>query len=753
MLRAIHVPAPAALLAAGLVASPAAAQPAADILRDAVACWHMADPHDASTSDSSLVPSGDAARFGLVLSPGDADASRLVGGDGLAVELRDTALLVGQGAGGEVNLAGDALTMLVRLQRTGGDWNITPFSKHGGHERLQYNLYAFDAGGSLELGAEVGSGETLARATTLIPDAETEGWHTLGARYDGRSLDLFFDGERRASAALSGPLRPATAVPLVIAGEPMGDGSVGRRFTGLVDHAALWDRALTDSEIRTLSIRPPAPLYAERYRPAYHFTPERNWLNDPNGLLYADGVYHLFYQYNPRGDTWGHMSWGHATSPDLLHWRHLPVAIPESGVMIFSGSAVNDRANTSGLGAGGAGPLVAIYTGHDGARGRQDQRIASSTDGGLTWADYPGNPVIVLGLADHRDPKVFWHERTRQWVMVVSLAAERRVQFYGSSDLIHWTHRSDFGPAGAPGFPNWECPDLFELPIEGEAGSRWVLQVDGGGGGPSGGMAGQYFVGAFDGERFTSDNPPETTLWVDHGRDFYATQSYNDAPDGRRIWIAWMNGSPYTGVIPTSPWRGAMSLPREVSLVRTWEGVRLRQRPVREVESLRGEPIVLRGVTVPPGVTPLGDRGIAGDALEIIAVFRLGAAKRFGLRVRESAGGNPAEYTTVGYDARLREMFVDRRRSGNTGFSDQFPGHHAAPLYFGDDDLITLRVFVDRSSVELFGNGGLATITDQIFPHAGSTGVSLFAEQGGAHLESLTVYPLRASMGVTPSNP
>lgn len=254
-----------------------------------------------------------------------------------------------------------------------------------------------------------------------------------------------------------------------------------------------------------------AVSYREMFRPQFHFTPEKNWMNDPNGLVYFDGEYHLFYQYNPFGDKWGHMSWGHAVSRDLVQWQHLPLALPEEGgVMIFSGSAVVDEKNTSGFGRDGKPPMVAVYTGYHPAGGRQDQRIAYSTDRGRTWTKYSGNPVIDIKSTDFRDPKVFWYEPGKRWIMAVVLAAERKVSFYASADLKRWTHLSDFGPAGAIGGA-WECPDLFELPVDGKPGlKKWGLIVNVNPGGVAGGSGAQYFVGSFDGTRFSADEEVRT---------------------------------------------------------------------------------------------------------------------------------------------------------------------------------------------------------------------------------------------------
>jgi sucrose-6-phosphate hydrolase SacC (GH32 family) len=254
-----------------------------------------------------------------------------------------------------------------------------------------------------------------------------------------------------------------------------------------------------------LSLAATAATYQEPFRPQFHFTPATNWMNDPNGMVYYDGEYHLFYQYNPFGDKWGHMSWGHAVSPDLVHWEHLPVALyEENGVMIFSGSAVVDWQNTSGFGQNGQPPLVAIYTGHYTEKPLQNQHIAYSTDRGRTWTKYAGNPVLDVGKADFRDPKVMWHAPTKRWVMTVTLPTERKVSFYGSPDLKQWTHLSDFGPAGAvKGI--WECPDLFPVRIEGSLRRKWVLIMNIGSGSVAGGSGCQYFVGEFDVTRFVPD--------------------------------------------------------------------------------------------------------------------------------------------------------------------------------------------------------------------------------------------------------
>lgn len=447
------------------------------------------------------------------------------------------------------------------------------------------------------------------------------------------------------------------------------------------------------------------PAGDEPLRPRFHFTPARNFMNDPNGLVFYKGEYHLFYQHNPFGATWGHMSWGHAVSPDMLRWQHLPVALSEEdGVMIFSGSVVVDGQNSSGFCEAKDGDrscLVAVYTGH--GHGKQTQNLAYSNDRGRTWTKYARNPVIDLGLKDFRDPKVFWAEPTQRWIMVTVLPDQHKVRFFSSPDLKAWTALSDFGPAGATGGV-WECPDLFRLPIEGEPGQmRWVLDVDINPGGIAGGSAGQYFVGRFDGTRFVPEDPASPTLWADYGKDFYASLSFSDVPvsDGRRIWMGWISNWQYANEEPTAPWRGAQSVPRTLKLHRTADGLRLVQAPSRELEALR----------TTPHATTISSSGPLPPSAEIVLEVRPGDWKEAGIRLSNAAG----EEVIVGIASTPLEVFVDRRHSRKTPFHAAYPGRHAGPVAWRDGT-ITLRILFDRSVVEVFANDGETVVTDRVFP-------------------------------------
>ncbi|WP_433455084.1 GH32 C-terminal domain-containing protein [Streptomyces sp. CA-142005] len=827
-----------------------------------------------------------------------------------------------------------------------------------------------------------------------------------------------------------------------------------------------------------LSATPPAPQahaadtppYSETYRPQFHFTPEKNWMNDPNGLVYYKGEYHLFYQYNPNGNSWGDMSWGHAVSTDLVHWKQLPLALSyDDKEMVFSGSAVVDWNNTTGFGTKENPPMVAIYTSYHKDTGVQAQSIAYSTDRGRTWTKYQGNPVLDIGSREFRDPKVQWYAPTKSWLMTVSLSTEHKVRFYSSKNLKDWEPLSEFGPAGATGGV-WECPDLFPLAVDGNKQTiKWVLVVNINPGGITGGSGAQYFVGDFDGKKFTADDkgtytpptgtvmqdfegagfgtwtptgrafgdgpaagavdgqgtvtgfdgsglansfhggdgstgiltspeftvdssylnfkiggglhphqagtvleqsgPPAGTVladfeggsygdwattgdafgsapatgtlpnqqevsgylgsglvntflngdsttgtltspeftidkdyanflvgggnhplgsadptavellvdgqvvrsttgkdaealnwaswdvkdlagkkaqvrivddntggwghinvdhimlsdtkaqpvsqetsvnlvvdgkavasatgsnsetldwasfdlrpyagkkaqiqivdmntsgwghiladqftaaetpaqsvvqradWADYGKDYYAAVSWENVPGDKRYMIGWMNDWEYGGSIPTSPWRSAQSVPRQLAL-RTVDGrIRLTSEPVDSLTSLRQDhPATASDVTVKNTSQPLIGPAAEGKALDIEATFSLKDAARFGLKVRTGAGG---EETVIGYDTTTQELYVDRTNSGAVDFSDAFPGVQRAPLK-ARNGKVKLRILLDWSSVEVFGGSGEAVITDQIFPDPAAQGVQVFAENGSVKLDQAGVWHLNS---------
>ncbi len=483
--------------------------------------------------------------------------------------------------------------------------------------------------------------------------------------------------------------------------------------------------------------------YNEPWRPQFHFTSPKNFMNDPNGLVYYKGEYHLFYQYNPQGTEWGHMSWGHAVSTDMLHWKNLPLAIPEvpGQYMVYSGSAVVDWHNASGLCAsaetGDPSCLIAIYT----AAGTnlQSQHLAYSNDRGRTWTNYPGNPVADLKQPDFRDPKVFWYEAQKKWVMVAVLADERKAVFFDSRDLKNWTLRSSF-EIESKDKGQWECPDLFELSVDGDSkNKKWVLVINRNPGAPAGGTGTRYFVGSFDGAHFVNGTPASQELWADSGKDFYATNSFSDLPptDGRRIWIGWISNWQYANREPTAIWRGAQSLPRELKLSQFPDGIRLVQKPIAEAKALRERELLqLSNVSVPMAMQAIHLANIRGETLEIEAELSPGDAKELGFRLRKGR----SEETLLGFIPENKEVFVDRTRSGLVSFAPEFSGRHRAIVR--QNVRLKLHAFLDRSSVEVFINDGEVVLTDRIYPSPGSDGIELYSEAGKGKVLSLSIWKL-----------
>ncbi len=488
---------------------------------------------------------------------------------------------------------------------------------------------------------------------------------------------------------------------------------------------------------------------AEPHRPRFHFTPPTGWMNDPNGMVYHNGEYHLFYQHNPDSTVWGPMHWGHAVSRDLVQWQHLPIALyPDSLGTIFSGSAVVDANNTSGLGTPGNPPLVAIFTYHlekmekAGRNDFQTQGLAYSTDNGRTWKKYAGNPVLRNpGIRDFRDPKVSWHEPSKQWVMI--LAVKDHVEFYGSKDLKSWNKLSEFGKTYGAHGGVWECPDLFPLPFDG--GQKWVMLVSINPGGPNGGSATQYFTGSFDGKTFRPDAPATTTRWLDYGKDNYAGVTWANVPasDGRRLFMGWMSNWQYANVVPTASWRSAMTAPRELTLQHTPGGVRLFSRPVKEMASLRGESVTLksRSVTGEADLTP--EISFPATPAEIVLTFdSVQAARDFGVVLSNDQG----QQVRIGYEPAAKRFYVDRTGSGKTDFSKDFAGKHTAlaPVTTGP---VTLHLLVDVASVELFADDGAVAMTEIFFPDAPLSQLKLFSQNAPVRLTSGQVTEIKSGPG------
>jgi fructan beta-fructosidase len=459
--------------------------------------------------------------------------------------------------------------------------------------------------------------------------------------------------------------------------------------------------------------------YDQPYRPQVHFSPREHWTNDPNGLVYARGEYHLFFQFNPFGDEWGHMSWGHAISTDLLHWRELPVAIPEKkGEMVFTGSVVVDRQNTSGFCRAKDECLVAVYTGYDDNPGktRQTQNLAYSVDSGRTWTRYAGNPVIDLGLADFRDPSVSWDEKERHWLMAVSLPKEHKIRFYSSLDLKQWTQLSDFGPAGDVA-GDWECPDLLAIPDGGGEKSIWALKVGLNPGAPQGGSGEQYFLGRFDGTQFAASTETGSHGWTNYGKDDYCAISFNGLPrDEKPVLIGWMNNWQYAAKLPTSPWRGQMSIPRRLSLVRDQAGMALKQEPV--IAPLRVDHIKM---PIPTGGG--AENNLLQAPFELDVQFGSFSEQIVGVRLYT----DEQHWTEIGFDRNKAEFYMDRAKSGEVVALD-FPVRTTAPLIASRP--FDLQLIVDRCSIEAFAQNGTVAMTNLIFPPSQSSKVRFFSASG-----------------------
>lgn len=461
----------------------------------------------------------------------------------------------------------------------------------------------------------------------------------------------------------------------------------------------------------------------EAFRPQFHFTPKTAWMNDPNGLVFYEGEYHLFYQHYPDSTVWGPMHWGHAVSTDLIHWEHLPIALyPDSLGYIFSGSAVVDWKNTSGLGSTEQPPLVAIFTYHNAAGERagkidyQTQGIAYSLDKGRTWTKYEHNPVLKNpGIIDFRDPKVAWNEVSNQWVM--TLAVKDHIEFYGSPDLKKWNKLSEFGKSlGAHGGV-WECPDLF--PLKDEAGNtHWVLFVSINPGGPQGGSATQYFVGDYDGKNFT---PQDTlTRWIDYGADNYAGVTWSDIPatDGRRLFIGWMSNWQYANVVPTKAWRSATTLPREVVLNKKDQIFELKFKPVTEIKAI-----------------VQNQKSFTGDAslenpLSLIEFTVEAGSQDFTLTI----SNDKSEKVIISAADGL--FSVDRTTSGITNFSDVFPTINKMDV--SDVQIRNIKVYLDLASVEIFINDGERVMTEIVFPETPYTNVKLQSSSSQFMISSIS---------------
>ncbi|MGO9204384.1 MAG: LamG-like jellyroll fold domain-containing protein [Limisphaerales bacterium] len=680
--------------------------PGDEVFKTAVAAWHMDGLKDVAGRNELRVVG--AVSLGVKLEGKERRDSLESGNDGLVAQLEGGYLDAGQGAGGMLNLTGSALTVSVRLRSPSGAWGKPLFSKHGGHDRLVYNLFSFDSAIGFELGTRDTPGMTQVMAP--LDRIGPRDWHEVICRYDGSRLQMFVDGVLMSEALPAGPLREGNTEPSLIGAESI-DGHINSAWKGLIDHVALWNRALSDAEIERLSggpariaalkaaywgealvLPPAADLYCEKYRPQFHFTArqwtlrklnpgarEEGWLNDPNGLVCLDGEYHLFAQ------RWN-KCWLHALSTNLVHWTELRPAFWEDyrfGGGVQSGGSVLDRQNTSGLAPDpSTPPLVAFWSGSD----NRSTCISYSLDKGRTWTKYAKNPVLVH---PERDPKVFWHEPSRRWVML--LYGNSSYFLFTSTNLLRWTEQKESIP------DSFECPDMFQLAVDGDPRRlKWVL-VRGNG---------KYSVGDFDGSRFT----PETDQApCDFGPNFYATQSWGDiaGQPGRRIQIAWMRGGRY----PDMPFSQQMTFPCDLTLRALDRSMHLFRKPAREIELLHRRQHAWKDLSLVPGQTrPLE---AAGDLFHILADVEVPRDAALNFRIRG------ATVTVTG-----RSVACNSK---------------PAPVANG---VRTVEILVDRTSIETFANDGEASLSACFLPSDDRLGVE--CTQGPATIRALRVFELES---------
>ena len=441
-----------------------------------------------------------------------------------------------------------------------------------------------------------------------------------------------------------------------------------RRKTGPIKDFACWKEMKFSNDFDTTN--------REKFRPSYHHTPLYGWMNDPNGMFYKDGEWHLYYQYNPYGSLWENMTWGHSVSKDLIHWEALPLAIEADAIgTIFSGSCVVDKNNTAGF---GKDAIIAFYTS---AAESQTQSMAYSTDGGRTFTKYDKNPVVTFNAPDFRDPKVFWYEGTNRWIMMLAVGQE--MQIWSSANLKDWNKESSFGSEYGCHGGVWECPDMLKI------GDKWVLICNINPGGPFGGSATQYFVGDFDGKKFTCESMPKVTKWLDYGKDHYATVSFSNAPDGRITVLAWMSNWQYANQVPTKQFRSANSIARDLGLFKDGEETYVSVTPSKEMLAVRGAKIKKPSATC-----------------EIIVDVK-GTME---LTLSNAKG----EQVVMNYDAQKQTFAMDRTKSGDSSFSEAFDATTVAPTH---GNMKQLRIFIDNCSIEAFASDGKMAMTNLVFPN------------------------------------
>ena len=509
------------------------------------------------------------------------------------------------------------------------------------------------------------------------------------------------------------------------------------------------NQVLNGQEIVTISNE-------ELYRPNFHFTPKKGWMNDPNGMFFYNGYYHLYFQHYPDGTTWGPMHWGHAISTDLFNWKEQPIALyPDDLGYIFSGSVVVDYENTSGFGADGKIPIIAIFTSHDPKKEKtgeidvENQSIAYSLDEGLTWTKYKDNPVLKNpGARDFRDPKVSWDKQRKRWTMV--LAAGQEIQFYISKDLKSWNKLTSFGEGIGNHGGVWECPDFFQLPVIGSSEKKWVLLVSINPGGPNTGSATQYFVGDFDGsnfvldESFNRETDKEQGFWVDYGRDNYAGVTFSNVEnkDGGKLFMGWMSNWLYANEVPTENWRSAMTIARTLELLKSDNTYRLTSNPVPELDEFKIEKLKNSNVSIKGKTLLTTSKAVDFTSVQINFKIENLIDGVYNFELTNSEGDS----LRFGYDSSMNNYFVDRNNTGNTDFSKKFSDRIAIAPRTNTQKDWTGTIVLDKTSIELFFDNGQTVMTEIFFPKAPFESLYFQAPTKESKLEYIEINQLKLNL-------
>jgi sucrose-6-phosphate hydrolase SacC (GH32 family) len=674
---------------------------------DAALVWRMSDIQaQGSAAQGSALRAHGAATLGVALKGEDREASVRRGGDGRAVQLDGGWLTAEQGTIPSFKLSDKGFTVAIRVRGATGKWQGVIFGKCDSTTGEVFSISAESRDGRNILLAHLrsdeiaGAHEALTELAPLGPTA----WHDVVLRHDGAMLQLFVDGALRDDEVAVSAFRKENRPAYFFGTDPKETKSGG--FRGLLDHVAVWNRAVSDDQLASISgvekLADKRPTYySEKYRPQFHFTAQKHWLNDPNGLVYYAGTYHMCYQHMPPLRPGAYKDWGHAVSADLVHWKQLTSAITPHRVWggCWSGSAVVDWENTTGFRVGKERPIVAILTnGGEPDKGAPcTQCIASSVDGGKTFSYYPRNPVLKNVVGCNRDPKVIWHAPTKKWIMALYLDGND-YGLFASPDLKQWRQLCKLTLPGVS-----ECPDLFPVAVAGDrANVKWVFW----------GANGVHLIGSFDGQTFKRESEP---LPADYGANFYAAQTWSDIPqaDGRRIQIAWMAGGKYPGM----PFDQQMNFPTEVTLRTTPEGIRMYRLPVREIQKIWLPGKAWGNVDIKPGESP--SLGMSGELFDIAAEFEVRQALAFGIRVCGQS---------VRYNVADKTLTVLGR---------------SAPL-LPEGGRIKLRILVDRTSMEVFGNDGRVVLTSCFLPADQNKKAAIFVDGGPAKLIAAEIHPLQS---------